>query len=244
MMLARVFADAAALWRRDRDFWLRLAGFCFFLPAFAIALFVPPFEMTMPVDKSDTNAIIQQWMNMFYANAGWAIPLTVWQIYSAATMLVLVLDPARPSLAAAAQRALRSLPGLVLVYLGAALLVGFGLSAFIVPGLYMIGRTLLSQPILIAEPKLGPLGALISAIQRSRRRGWMLFFVIAGPALAQFVALGVVGSFAAALGEATNAPVHFVFGALQAAVVAASTLAQTLLMAAAYREVTGARQGI
>lgn len=244
MNLARVFADAARLWRDDRDLWLRMAGFFFFVPMFAVTLFYTPVPLNLPADKVDLNALAQRWLEAFYANAWWTVPLTAWQLYGAAVVLVLVLDPARPPLAAAIRRALRILPGLALVYVGATVLTGFGLSLFVVPGLYLAGRMLLSQPILVAEPRLGPLGALVASVQRSHRRGWLLFFVPASVTLVQFMALSMVGTLGALAGEASSAAVHFVFGAFEATVVAASMLAQALLQAAAYRELGIAKQGI
>lgn len=244
MRVIGVFADAAALWRRDRDLWVRLAGFYFFVPALAILLFVPPNEVHIDPNPSDMSVLLRQWFEYFYANAWWSLSFTLWQVYSVGVVLILVLDPARPSVSAAIGRALRALPGLVLAYLGASVLVGAGLCAFVVPGLYLIGRTLLVQPILIAEPQVGPLGALVASVQRSHRRGWMLFFVFVSVILAQFVASSVIGSFGELAGETGSVPVHFVVSVLEAAVFAAAALAQALLQAAAYREVAGARRGI
>jgi hypothetical protein len=244
MMVTRVFADAAALWRRDRDLWVRLAGFYFFVPALAILLFVPRTEVHIDPNPSDVGVVLRQWFAYFYANAWWSLSFTLWQVYSVGVVLILVLDPERPSVSAAIRRALRALPGLVLAYLGASVLVGTGLCVFVVPGLYMIGRTLLVQPILIAEPQVGPLGALVASIQRSHRRGWMLFFVFVGAVIAQFVASSVIGTFGDLAGETGSVPVHFVVSLFEAAVFAAAALAQALLQAAAYRELTGARRAI
>jgi hypothetical protein len=244
MMLARVFADAAALLRRDRDLWLRLGGFYFFVPAFAILLFVPRTDVKIDPQSTDMNAVFHQWIESFYANAWWSVSFTLWQIYSVGVVLILVLDPERPSVSAAIQRALRALPGLVLAYLGASVLVGSGFCVFIIPGLYLIGRTLLTQPILIAEPSIGPLGAVVASIQRSHRRGWMFFFVFISALLVQFMAASVIAQFADLAGEAASKPVQFVFSALEAAVFAAVALAQALLQAAAYRELGRPSKGI
>jgi len=241
MNLARVFADAAGLWQRDRDLWLRVAGFCFFLPALALQLFVSLPDLSGLEKEALSNALVA-WAG---ANASWLAALAVWQVYSCAVVLLLVLDPARPTLGAALVRTLRLMPGLSLAYLAAMLLVGTGASFFIVPGLYLFGRTYLTLPVLVAEPERGPLVALISAIQRSHRRGWLFFLI----PLTAFLVQNLVGSVFAAAGGALGAavegtPAHLIFGVLLAGVAAAGALAQTLLLAAAYRGITGAKQGI
>ncbi|MES2444329.1 MAG: hypothetical protein V4574_15990 [Pseudomonadota bacterium] len=244
MNIARVFVDAVALWRHDRDLWIRVASFYFFVPVFAVLLFVQPSQVPVEVRPGDLSALAQQMLVTFRGQAWWLVPLTVWKVYSLGVVLILVLDPARPSLATAILRALRMLPGLMLAYLGAGLLVGAGLGLFIVPGLYLVGRTMLTQPILVAEPHRGPIGALIVAVQRSHRRGWTLFFVLLCAILMQLCAESLVSTVGALLGGATNGLAHLVFSALGAAVIAAGSLAQALLQAAAYRELCAARQGI
>jgi hypothetical protein len=97
---------------------------------------------------------------------------------------------------------------------------------------------------LVAEPKRGPFGALFAAIQRSHRRGWILFAVPASIFFVQLLGSSVVETVARLLGGETGGPVHFIFSALEAAIMAAGALALALLQAAAYRVVAGARQGI
>jgi hypothetical protein len=194
--------------------------------------------------EADVNAVWQQMLDSVSANAWWMVPYYLWLIYSGAVILVLVLDPARPPLSTAMARALRILPGLTLAYLLASLLVFAGAGLFLVPGLYLYGRTFLTQPILFAEPRTGPLGALVASIQRSRGRGWMLFFIPIGLLLLEIAAGNAVGLFGDTPVQPVSAPVHFVLSALQAAITAASALAQALLLAAAYRAIAGARQGI
>jgi hypothetical protein len=241
MMIARVFSDAAALWRRDRDLWVRVAGVFFFLPALAIMLFAPLLDLS----KVDEAAVNQMLVNWVVANAWWLLALVVWQVFAAGVVLVLALDPVRPRVSTAILRALRLLPALMLAYLATMLPVALGASFFIVPGFYVLGRTLLALPILVAEPGLGPFGAIIAAIRRSHRRGWILFFIPAGPFLLQNLIGSVIGALGDGLGaEVAGTPAHFLFGVVLAAVASAGALAQALLQAAAYREVGRTSNGI
>lgn len=240
MILARVFKDAAGLWQRDRDLWLRVAGFYFFVPALAIMLFAPMLDLRK-VEEAAVNEAVFSW---FTANAWWLIALTMWQIYACGVVLVLALDSGRPSVSAAIMRATRMLPGLMLAYAGAMLMVMAGASFFLVPGLYLFGRTYLVLPLLVAEPKLGPLGALITAIRRSHGRGWMLFFVPASVFLVQNLASSMLSALGDQLGaDLAGSRAHFVFGVVLAAIASVGALAQALLQAAAYRA-AGASNGI
>jgi hypothetical protein len=245
MMLSDVFVGAAATWRRDRDVWLRVAGFFYFVPAFAVLLFAPRAEAAMPANQpADLNALAQAMLDNFYANAWWSVPFDLWQVFAGGVVLVLALDRAQPSVGSAILQALRLLPGLAIAYLLASMMTGVGLVLVIVPGLYAIGRTALAQPILVAEPRLGPIGALIAAIQRSHRRGWLLFFIMSSALLVQIFASGIANGFGELAGGKTNGAVHFVFAAIDAAIFAVCALAQNLLQVSAYRVVEATRQGI
>lgn len=238
MMLTRVYAEAAALWRSDRDLWIRVAGLFYFLPAFAVTQFAqfPDFQaMSQDLAKQE------EWLRSLYP---WLLGAQIWLLFSTAVILVLALDKGRPAPGAAIVRAVRMFPVLLLANLATSLLVSLGTSAFIVPGLYIIGRTFLTQPLLVAEPGLGPLGALVAAVQHSHRRGWMFFFVPMSAAFAMFLASAVVETFGALLGADTLAPVHFVFAALDAAALAGGLLAVALLQAAAYRVLGRTSNGI
>jgi len=238
--LARVFADAAALWRHDRDLWLRVAGFLFFVPALALKIFLPLPELRNLTPEAAQLALLA-WLQV---QALWLLAYFVAQTFGFGVVLTLLLDANRPSLAAAMLRTVRQLPWLVLAYLAVLLLVGFGFTFFIVPGLYILGRTFLTMPILIAEPKRGPLGALIGAVQLSHRRGWLFLLVPTIAFCTAYFVAGMVGAVGGVLGAETQPVVRVLFDVLMAVVATASALAQALLQAAAYRGVIAARQGI
>jgi hypothetical protein len=238
MILTKVYAEAAALWLRDRDLWLRVGGVFFFLPAFAITLFAqfPDFE-TMSKDSARQEAWLQ-------SLSPWFLGCGIWLLFSTAVILVLALDTKRPAAGTAIVRALRMFPGLLLANLATSLAVSAGTSLFIVPGLYILGRTFLTQPLLVAEPGLGPLGAVVASIQNSHRRGWMFAFVPISAGFATFCAGVVAETFGALAGSGLYAPVHFIFAALDAAALAGGLLAMALLQAAAYRVLGRTSKGI
>jgi hypothetical protein len=239
MRLVSIFADAYQLWRRDRDLWLRVAGFFFFMPALALYWFAP-LPALKDVETEAAQKLVAAW---FEANAIGLLGFILLITFGYGVVLTLLLDDRKPVLANAITRALRLLPGLTLASFLTGMLVGLGLIAFVVPGLYVAGRVLLTLPVLVAEPERGPFGALIVSVQRSHARGWMLMAVTVSGFLAVQFAAGLIGGIADAAG-ASSGPVEFACDVLFAAVAAAGALAQALLQAAAYRVLTGARQGI
>ncbi len=242
MNLSRVFADAYALWRQDRDLWLRIAGFFFFMPSLALYWFVPLPELKEG-DPEAAQKLVAAW---FESNAIGLLCFVLIITFGYGVVLTLVLDRERPVLASAITRTLRLLPGLALASFVTGTLVGLGLLAFIVPGLYIAGRTFMTLPALVAEPRRGPFGALLAAIQQSHRRGWMLVAVTVSVFFAVQLLGGVVAGVANAAGVPANGggPLGFVCDALMAVVASSGALAQAFLQAAAYRALGGARQGI
>jgi hypothetical protein len=238
--LARVFADAAALWQHDRDLWLRVAGFLFFVPALALQAFLP-FPDLRDLSPEAAQPLILSWVQ---AQGGWLFAYLVAQTFGYGVVLTLVLDPSRPPLGAAILRTLRQLPWLVLAYLAVLVLAGTGFTLFILPGLYILGRTVLTLPILIAEPARGPMGALIAAVRRSHGRGWRVLLVTMSAFSVTYLLAGTVAGAGRALGSESQLAVRILFDLLLAGVATASALAQALLQAALYRSVGEARQGI
>lgn len=241
MNLARVFADAAALWQRDRDLWLRIAGFFFFMPALALYWFAPLPDVDDLAPEVARKAVVQWFESNAIGLLGFMLIIT----FGYGVVLTLLLDDKRPALGSGIARALRLLPALALTSFVVGLLVSLGLFALFVPGLYIAGRTFLALPALAAEPKRGPIGALVTAVQRSHGRGWLLCFVVLTAVVCTQLAASAAGALGAVLGsDIVGSPAHLVSGIVLAAVAAAGALAQALLQAAAYRAADGARQGI
>ncbi len=198
--LAGIFAEAAALWRGDRDLWIRIAAVFFFLPMLAVRLFVPEPDQTNVAPEAAAQAALD-WIG---ANIGWIAGELLIQALGSCVVLVLLLDRARPALGQAIGRGLRLLPGYVLVNLAATLMVIAGLFALILPGLYAVGRTFVAGADYVAEPGRGPFGALVGGIRRTENRGWMLLLVVmalVGVNYLLLVLLGSVGRRARRLGH-------------------------------------------
>lgn len=240
--LSGVFADAGALWRRDHDLLVRIGAVFLFLPALAGNLFLVLPDM--PKD-ADQQAAMTALLNWYGANAHWLAGQFALQVFGCGAVLAVVLGPGRTTVGEALKRTLRLMPALALLWAMMLVLVGAGMLLLFVPGLYLLGRLFVAMPVLVAEPGRGPFEALAQGFRRTERRGWMLLLVDMMPALASLLVVMVVSGFAAGLpdsgaGQAARA----LFDAVISAVGALALLAQLLLQAAAYRLLTGARQGM
>ncbi len=227
------FAEALALFRRDRDVHLWVAAFFFFLPAFAGRLFLPEPQVA-DLDPDATMTALLQW---FADNAHWIAAQVLVQLLGVGTLLVLLLDSARPTIAQALMRALRLLPWLLLAQLLSLALVMLGTALFVLPGFYAIGRTFLTMAILVAEPERGPFGAFGASIARTHQLGWLLALMA--------VVVYIASSVPASVGAPASLPLAKVLlDAIGAASVAAGGLAQVLLQIAVYRQLAAPRQGM
>ncbi|WP_137864829.1 MULTISPECIES: hypothetical protein [unclassified Sphingomonas] len=225
-----VLADAAAMWRANREVLLAVAGIFYLLPVFAFDLFVP----RPAIEKLADDALMEAVRGWYAANLPWLALSIAAQLFGGAAMLVLLLDSKRPTVGQAIARVTGLLPGLVFAMFATGVLVGLGL-LLIVPGLYAIGRCYLVWAVIVAEPERGPFDGFAEAMRRSRGNGWRLL----GLSMAVMIPLSFLSQLlpAAPQGQVANVVTALLAGGF--ATVAG--IAQLLLQAAAYRVI---RQGI
>lgn len=160
---AAVLHEAWALFRRDRDILLRIAGAFLFLPSFALALLVPG---PPPRDQRGDDEAAVAWFDALgdwgRAHGGWYLLAYAVGYLGAATLYALYLDQRRLDVGGAIRRAAATLPRYLLTMALVALPVGAGMLLLFVPGLYVLGRVMLAGPALITER-----GSALSAIRRS-----------------------------------------------------------------------------
>lgn len=239
--LAGTLADAAAMLRRDRAVLPWIAGTFFFLPQFALALFLPDVQVAEnATDSERLRAILDSLESVF----PWLMLSQFVQFAGIAALMHLYLAPVRPSVGGAIGDGLRALPVFALAMFIANLAVLGGL-LLILPGLYLIGRLFLLAPVLVAERDQGFAAALPRAFDLSRGRGWLLLALAATVYLpGQLVALVAAGIRAPAGAAGVAAEVTTAFGsALGAGAGATVTLMLALLQIVVYQRLA-ARQGM
>lgn len=223
-----IFADAGAIWRADRELLIALSGFFFVLPTFAMTLFMSPPAKVAEGELLGSEVLIA----FFMANLHWIAISRIAEIFGVLTLFALCLDPARPTLGTAMRAAVAAFP----IFLVLALLNGFlvfgGLTLFIVPGVYLVGRTFVAGTAMVAERRSDPFAALVRSFALTRGHGWMLFAVAALPWLAAQLVAMVVGP---AAGPSVGPVILAATGFVTAIASGAATLTVSLAQVAAYR---------
>jgi hypothetical protein len=237
---ATTLTDAWALFKRDRDLLLRIAAPFLFLPAFALALVVP--DPPMPVagaSDNETQALawadaVQSWAA---AHGGWYLLAYAVSFFGTSLFYALYLDREQLDLRGALSRCLWIFPRFLLAMVIVSLPAGAGLLLYAIPGLYILGRTMLTGPALFAEAPLGALGAIRRSFALSRGSGLPLM----GLAAFSYITGWIVGApfmMADRLlregGEANPIALAIVDAGAAAAAMAAG-IAMALIAISAYR---------
>lgn len=241
--LAGAFADAWGLFRRHRDVMIAVAGLFIFLPTLALLLLVPaapPWPDSTATD-AQIQADAQIYAGWIVDNARWFIAATLMTLYGSLVLCVFVLDGACVDLRAALASALGLLPRYGLAALLVLVPASLGLFVLVLPGIYILGRTMLVGPALVAEKPLGATAAIMRSIALTRGNGLALaalsgLGLLAGQILpAPFEAL----DRALRLAGAANPVVVTMVDAAAAAMASAVALATILLRIIIYRQLAG-----
>ena len=239
-----VLRDAWALFRRDRDILLRIAGPFLFLPTYALALLVPP-PPTPDAAAASTPAATQAWVEAVgtwtAAHGGWFLLSYAVAYVGGAAMLSLYLDTTRPDVRGALSRAVSLAPRFLLAMLVLLFPAGLGLLLWVIPGLFIMGRTMLVAPVLVADRPI----AATTAIARGWRLGKGASLSLTALSAFTYVTGWLASTPFLALdgwlrqgADANPVPIAIV-DAGAAAVASASGLAGTLVALAAYRRLAG-----
>lgn len=232
-----VLSDAWALFRQGRDWMLAVAGLFLFLPTLALALFVPRWPVAPAGEGVGRDERMLAWAasvtDWVAANGVWYVLAYAVTTFGTATIYAGLLNREAGDVREALRRAGMLLPRYLLATILVAIPTGAGLFLWLLPGLYIMGRTMLTGPALIAEQPLGAGTAVARSFSLSSGAGLPLM------ALASLVLLGgfvLAQPFAGTgSGPADGGLVGALLAVGLAAVSAATSLAQALVAASAYR---------
>ncbi|MFM7027919.1 MAG: hypothetical protein ACKOXK_04490 [Chakrabartia sp.] len=226
--------------RAHADILLVVAGAFLFLPMLAQAIYLPP-----PAPTSADIAALEGLLDFYRANFLPFFLVRLITLAGTACLLALLLAPDRPTVADSIRRATLLLPSLLLADILVQLLVGLGMIALLLPGLYLLGRTALTMPAMVAERITNPLRAIQRSFQLTDRAGWsilgLILVIMIVAWIATFAAVTVVGVVLQLLLPTGAARLSVeVLQALQPAVL---TMIYALLGAAIYRQVMAFKGG-
>lgn len=252
----RAWEEAVRMLKANKELVLVLAGLFFFLPTFALGIFIPE-TLTGPA-MTDADDGMQVAADYFARNGGWLLLVQIVQALGMLSILALFARR-RPTVGQAiAAGGAALLPLLVAqIFLGLAFgLIGgtiFGLAAVVSAGLAVVVGILLLlvvmfitarlaplMPLLVADRRFNPFGALVDSWRMTAGRGWRIlgFLLLIG------IAVGVVSML---LSGATSLVAALIANANTANLIASALTAifgafwLTLLMAvlmAIYRQLT------
>ncbi len=241
--MGHLIADAQRMWRAERPLLLPIAGLFYFLPTLALLLLLPqPAEITDPGTDAASQALIAYTLD----NAGSILSANLANLFGAAVVLLLFLG--RPQLTAsdALRRALTLLPIFLIAVISVWAGVFVGGLMFVLPGLYLVGRSFLVTAVIASEGAQSPVQAISRSFALTKGRGWLFFSLVAAVFLTGQVGVMIAGSIdRAMIASGMASPVTvFLFNASAALASTAASLATLLLEVAAYRRLAGSSNGI
>lgn len=233
--------DTVRMLRANAGLLAAIAGVFLFLPALLIARYKPQPEQTPDMEFAQFFEMMSAYLQDAWP---WLLLTNLLNMVGIISIYLLLLAPPGLTVGAAVRRALPILPFYYLMTLALNLAVGVGFLLLIVPGIYLLGRLVLTSPILVVETPRAPFTAFERSWRMSRGRGWtiallvILVYLVAGiVTFAIKAGLGTILLIAmAALGSQNVGAL--LTAALEAAVGAAFAVVATVLIAAIYRALT------
>lgn len=242
LSVSGVLADAAALWRAERDVIVRVAGVFFLLPVLALALLVT----TLPeiADPASEEAVFAAVRSFYVANFAWLLLVSLALDFGGFVLLNLFLHGGRTVRELLTLSLLRLLPFVLLGFMtGAVINLGFAL--YVIPGLYIFGRSWMMAAAFAAQPEKGLFASIERGFRMSAGNGWRIALIGCGTVV-------IVGSIALVLLILSQALAVMAGGSQWvqglalvpvAAAGAAAYVAFTLVRVAVYRRLAASRIG-
>ncbi len=191
---ARAWTDAMALLSGQREILLTLAGFFIMLPALLLNA-LSPFVPSGAQDRWMTELFA--WTN---ANIHWIVVVGALASLGRLAILIVLLAPERPTVG----EALAAGGRLLILFLVMDLLIGFmllgGIVLFVLPALYIFGRTFLAETAFVATRSHGPIAGITAGFEASRGNGWRIAIVAAIIYVAGLILTAAIGSVVGVLG--------------------------------------------
>lgn len=211
---ARVFADAAALWRSERELLVRVAGPFFFLPMLGMVLLLANSGFGKDLAPEQFSEALLAFQSAYF------FPVLLASValdFGTFVVLNLFLQGGGRTLGEVLRITVRRFLPFLAITIVAGMFFSLGLSLFVLPGLFVFARTWLAAPAFAATPERGPIAAFVEGWRRSAGLTWLLILALTGavlvPALfASMLAAGLLAGIGVAIGapQAAMGVAHFV----------------------------------
>jgi hypothetical protein len=236
-----VWHDVRRLWAAHRDHLLPILGVFVFLPTLAIGLFLAPAKEITP----DLNGL-QAAMDYVRANFLPLMAVRLMALIGVGAMFSVLLRQEAQTVGKAISTTLALLPGLFLLNVLIRMSLGAGLFMFIIPAIYIAARTFLAPAAMMAEHLHNPLRAFGRGFDLSSGNGWRIVGIGAIILLVMMLAVEVFSILFRIAGTLLldESGVKIVTAVLGGVGEMVFELILTLLAAALYRQLSGAKNGI
>lgn len=174
LSIERAWSDAIALLRNHAELLLPIYGLFVLVPSVAVALLLP-----MDAQGETPQQLVAAFQAYFAKNIHWLLLSGLLSAFAAATVLVTLADPARPTVGQAMGRALALTPAFYLYTIMINIPIFIGFLLLIAPGLYLLGRVTLGRVHMAAERRMNPFWALGASWNTSSGNGWRIAFLTA-----------------------------------------------------------------
>ena len=237
-----VLADAAALWRAERDVIIRVAGVFFLLPVLALALLVT----TLPVvaEAGNEAAVFAAVRSFYIANFAWLLVISLALDFGGFVLLNLFLHGGRTVRDLLTWSLLRLLPFVLLGFMTGTI-INLGFALYVIPGLYIFGRCWMMGAAYAAAPGRGLFAAIDRGFRMTAGNGWRVALLGCGAAViagSGALVLLILAQALAALAGGSDW-VQAIALVPAAAAGAAAYVAFTLVRVAIYRRLAGSSSG-
>lgn len=229
---SRAWTDAMALLKGQREILLTITGFFIMLPALLLNA-LRPFVAS---GKGETwTAEIAAWTQ---ANFLWIVLVAVLAALGRLAMLILLVEPGRPTVGEALAAGIRLLPMFIVMDVLIGLMLLGGSLFFIVPAFYIFGRTFLAEAGFVAIRARGPIAGLTAGFEASHRNGWRIFLMAAIIYVAGVILTAAIGSVVGVLGALAGGTGldRFLAAFVEAVCGAGVSLLMVLVAVAAWRQ--------
>ncbi len=188
--IAAAWSDALSLLRSNAEITLIIVGLFMLLPLVLFNLMAPQPVPAPGVTFDELMAMFSGW---FSDNWYWFLTLTLFSAVGNMALLLVVLNPAKPTVEAALKLAVALLPVVLLTGLLQGLIIGLGFLLLLVPGIYFAVKLCLSSSVIAAEESRNPVEIFGRSWSLTKGNSLRIFGLLLLVSVGGWVATSLIG---------------------------------------------------